>query len=167
MSDVPPPGQKALRRGRYSQEAARYFITFCTFKRAPILLHDQISTIIFDCLTNQKNDFDLIASVVMPDHIHIVIRLLSDDLSKALQAFKSKAAISVNRHRKSSGKIWQKGYFDHKFRSDDDLGPILKYMWSNPSVHGKNFRCNKEDWKWFKTVVKKDFEYPAWINKNA
>jgi putative transposase len=163
MSENPPPGQKALRRGRYSQKEARYFITFCSFTRAPILFHSGIPEIIFDSLINQSDEFDLIASVVMPDHVHVIIHLLNNNLSKTLQTFKSKSAIAINRNRKSSGRVWQKGYFDHKFRGDEDLGPILKYMWNNPSVPGKHFRCNRLDWKWFKTVVQEDFEYPIWI----
>ena len=62
--------------------------------------------------------------------------------------------------------IWQPVSFDHKFRADDDLAPILSYMWNNPEVPGQHFRCRKEEWLWFKSMVTLDVEYPEWLRKN-
>jgi hypothetical protein len=72
-----------------------------------------------------------------------------------------KSAVAINKILARTGQVWQKGYFDHKFRTDQDLAPILNYMWKNPDPPGTNFRCNQNDWIWFKSMVTKDFEYPS------
>ena len=109
---------------------------------------------------------DLIASVIMSDHIHFIIKLKNDQLTSAIQEFKSKTAIRINRLLARKGPVWQSGFFDHKFRDDDDLAPILLYMWNNPNPPGRNFRCNRSDWLWFKSMVTQDMDYPGWLRDN-
>ena len=92
----------------------------------------------------------------MPDHLHCIIRLNDSDLGRSIKAFKGKCSLRINRFCNLSGSLWQKGYFDHKFRSDEDLGPILSYLWNNPEIPGTNFRCNRDDWVWFKSLVIND-----------
>ena len=121
---------------------------------------------IFESLQDCGGSFDLIASVVMPDHVHLVIRLNEVSLTRANQDFKSRSAISINPVLSQSGQLWQPVSFDHKFRSDEDLAPILSYMWNNPSTPGENFRCRKEEWLWFKSIVTEDVDYPEWLRKN-
>lgn len=121
---------------------------------------------IFDELRNNVESMELRASVVMPDHIHLVARLEEPNLSKCVGGFKGRSAKQINDLLNRSGPVWQRGFFDHKFRSDEEMGPILHYMWNNPRNPGINFRCNKEDWLWFKSLVTKDLTYPAWLLDN-
>lgn len=86
---------------------------------------------IFNCLQEEKEMCELIASVVMSDHVHFVIRLKNPCLSKAMKTFKGRSALIINRSMERKGQVWQRGYFDHKFRDDEDLAPILLYMWNN------------------------------------
>jgi len=109
---------------------------------------------------------ELIASVVMSDHVHFVIRLKNPCLSKAMKTFKGRSALIINRSMERKGQVWQRGYFDHKFRDDEDLAPILLYMWNNLNPPGKYFKCNLADWLWFKSIVTKDVEYPTWLSGN-
>jgi hypothetical protein len=66
------PGYKSLRKGRISQENARYFVTLCTLKRQPVLCRDSVPEIVFETLQLCSEDFELIASVIMPDHVHVL-----------------------------------------------------------------------------------------------
>ena len=160
------PGQRALRRGRFSQVHARYFITICSYDRTPILTRSGIPEILFEVLMSLSDDFDLIASVVMSDHLHFVIRIGESNLTAAIKRFKGRSAIQINRHLDRSGTVWQNGYYDHKFRGDDDLAPILCYLWNNPKPPGKGFRCNREDWLWFKSLVTEHLDYPVWLREH-
>jgi putative transposase len=166
MNNPPPPGNKALRRSRYSQAYARYFITICTNKRDPVLCCTAVPKLIFDLLNNTSGSFQLIASVVMPDHLHLILELKTAGLTKAMQAFKSCSAIAINKLLGRSGAVWQPAFFDHRIRNDDELGPILNYIWNNAEPSGLNFRCRKEDWLWFKSKVTKDASYPEWLSEN-
>jgi putative transposase len=160
------PGYKSLRKGRISQENARYFVTLCTLKRQPVLCRDSVPEIVFETLQLCSEDFELIASVIMPDHVHVIIRLGNVTLSRAIQVFKSLSAIAINRKLDRKGPLWQPTSFGHKFRGDYDLAPILSYLWNNPEIPGQNFRCRKAEWLWFKSTVTQDVEYPAWLREH-
>jgi REP element-mobilizing transposase RayT len=166
MKEHRSPDYQGLRKGRVSLENARYFITGCNKNRERILTKDLIPKYIFKSLQQCDASVELIALVVMLDHIHLVIRLKSGSLTTAIQSFKSRSAIAINKVIPRSGPLWQPVSFDHKFRADDDLAPILSYMWNNPEVPGQHFRCRKEEWLWFKSMVTLDVEYPEWLRKN-
>jgi putative transposase len=102
----------------------------------------------------------------MPDHLHILIELLTGDLPKAIQRFKSRSAIAINKQLGRNGAVWQPAFFDHRIRNDNELGPVLNYMWKNPEIPGLNFRCRKQDWLWFKSEVTEDLSYPEWLSRN-
>jgi putative transposase len=122
------PGQQSLRRGRFSQENARYFITICTEKRARILSKSGLPGMIFKCLQEENELWELIASVVMADHIHFIVCLKIPSLSEGMKTFKGRSAAIINISLERKGPVWQSGFFDHKFRDDEDLAPILLYM---------------------------------------
>ena len=45
---------------------------------------------------------------------------------------KSKSALAVNRHLKSKGPVWQKGYHDHALRREEDIENVARYIVANP-----------------------------------
>ena len=160
------PGYKALRKGRVSMVNARYFITCCTLNRASLLWENGIPRLLFKQFQMLASKMELDALVVMPDHFHAVVRLVDGELADVLCILKSKSAREINSVLKRTGSVWQAGFFDRKFRGDEDLAPILSYMWKNPSPPGKNFRCQKEEWIWFKSMVTQDMEYPDWLRNH-
>lgn len=92
------PGQQALRHGWFSRENARYFITICSYGRSPILTKNRVPEIIFEVLKGLADEFDLIASVVMKDHLHFVIKIGGSTLASSIKRFKGQSAVQVNRH---------------------------------------------------------------------
>ena len=66
--------------------------------------------------------------VVMPNHVHmIVINAEGENISKKLQAWKSMITrqIGVN--------IWQRSFYDHVIRDEEDFRIRWKYIDNNPS----------------------------------
>ena|SRR5436190_9218676 len=54
-------------------------------------------------------------------------------LGAIVRAFKSISAIQVNRLLDSSGQhLWQRNYYDHIIRSEDELNGIREYIYNNP-----------------------------------
>ena len=79
------------------------------------------------------------AFVVMPDHIHAVIRLCGNDgaggptLGNVVGAFKAAVARGVNLRRNTPGAaVWQRGYHEHIVRDEDDLRRVREYVVTNP-----------------------------------
>ena len=92
--------------------------------------------------------FDLLAWVVMPNHVHVVLRpLQSWTLSGILKSWKGFTAREANRLLKRTGKVfWQTESYDHLIRNDEDLHRCCHYTTSNPvNAH----LCKQaEDWQW-------------------
>jgi REP element-mobilizing transposase RayT len=69
----------------------------------------------------------------MPDHVHWLFQLGSSvTLSTAMKAFKARSAQRLNEKLGRSGSIWQKAYYDHALRGDEDMQGIARYIVGNP-----------------------------------
>ena len=68
----------------------------------------------------------------MPDHVHLVLEGLSDssDLRRFVRDWKQRTAFE---YRKTTGRdLWQRGYFDHVLRADEDTDIVARYVLTNP-----------------------------------
>ena len=92
--------------------------------------------------------FDLHAWVVMPNHVHAVLRPRTDwTLSEILKSWKGFSARETNRLLKRTGMVfWQVESYDHLIRDDEDLHRCCHYTTMNPANAGL---CeHPEDWRW-------------------
>jgi len=88
-------------------------------------------------------DYRLIAWVVMPNHVHLVFKMLPDrSLSKAMHSLKSFTAKESNRLLGRTGLFWQREYYDRLIRNDAELERAVHYVRSNPEMAGL------ANWKW-------------------
>ena len=73
--------------------------------------------------------------VIMPNHVHLMIRIASDSgrpqaaptLSRIVNQFKGKVSKTIG------FSIWQKSYHDHIIRSESDYLRIWEYIDTNPA----------------------------------
>ncbi len=162
-----PDGHRALRRARVSVTGASYFITACTDGRRPALESDEAAAIIFDtlhALETQHGLIQLVASVVMPDHVHLVFELRDGTVAAVMKRFRGASARLINEVHGATGSVWPRGCFEHRLRPDDELAPILNYLWHNPVDRpGRHFRCRAEVWAWFRTGIDVRAEYYDWL----
>ncbi len=114
-----------------------YFLTHVTFARMPILV------INFDLLcrailsTREKHKFDMIAWVVLPDHMHLLIDPMQCELSGIVR--KIKLAFSAKyreRTHAAKGRVWQYRFWDHHIRDQSDFNRHIDYIHYNPVKHG-------------------------------
>jgi REP element-mobilizing transposase RayT len=92
--------------------------------------------------------YDLHAWVVMPNHVHAVLRPSGEyTLSSILHSWKSFTSKEANRLlQRGGGKFWQAESFDHYIRDDDERARIGDYVENNPV---KARLCARpEEWKW-------------------
>jgi len=129
----------------YSQAGA-YFITICTHNRDLSLQTERVQEAVRLAWHAQPTRFPTIALdefTIMPNHIHGII-ILGDvasrdaassvpTLGKVVRAFKSISAIEANKTLDRAGQpFWQRGYYEHIIRDDDDLNRIRRYIRENP-----------------------------------
>ncbi|WP_339407103.1 REP-associated tyrosine transposase [Pseudomonas helleri] len=125
---------KQLLKGRYSEPGRIYLLTTVTELRSPIFKDFHIGRLVVDQL-RQAHDEGIVNSlawVVMPDHCHWLFELRDKTLSELMCRVKSRSSVTVNQAKQSSGRVWQKGYYDRALRRDDDLKAAARYIIKNP-----------------------------------
>lgn len=105
-------------------------------------------------LVKARHPFEIVAQVVLPDHLHAVWRLPEGDadyplrwalikssFSRRLPAYE---AIPLSRRRKRERAVWQRRYWEHRIRDEEDLQRHIDYIHFNPVKHGHVSRA--ADW---------------------
>jgi REP-associated tyrosine transposase len=90
--------------------------------------------------------FVVVAMVVLPEHLHAIWRLPLGDTDYPLRWSQIKAGFSrrleKNEHIRASRRakrergIWQRRYWEHQIRDQDDLARHVDYIHYNPVKHG-------------------------------
>ncbi|MBL4806547.1 MAG: transposase [Rhodobacteraceae bacterium] len=132
---------------RLKVSGATYFFTVKLADRGSALLVEQIGTLrkaFFATMAEQPFWAD--AMVILPDHIHAIWTLPEgdSDFSNRWRKIKSRFTQSVeyrpslNRSLEAKGEkgIWQRRFWEHCIRDDEDYSVHLEYCWSNPIKHG-------------------------------
>jgi REP-associated tyrosine transposase len=104
--------------------------------------------------TRQRRPFTVDAIVVLPDHLHALWTLPQGDSEFAVRwnlikssfsrALAKGEAISDSRLRRRERGIWQRRYWEHTIRDEDDLARHLGYIHFNPVKHG--YVQDAQDW---------------------
>ena len=92
---------------RYYSDGNYYFVTTVTKDRQPILIRnfDLYKTAIDR--TGKRFEFQIIAWIVLPEHLHLIIDPLSNDLSKIMQRFKQDFRMLYRQTLgKQTGRVW-------------------------------------------------------------
>ncbi len=102
------------------------------------LLVDQAAKVVEDrLLACDGKGYRLLAWVVMPNHVHVLVRILeARALSIAVQGWKSVSAHLLNAQLAREGQLWQKGYHDRLIRNEKHLLNVVRYIHNNPVKAG-------------------------------
>ncbi|MGE8504019.1 MAG: REP-associated tyrosine transposase [Pseudomonas sp.] len=125
---------------------ATYFFTVTLADRRSSLLVDEIALLRQVYVEASKRMlFKTIAICVLPDHLHTIWQLPEGDsdyshrwaliksrFSRALPA----APVSASKLQKREKGIWQRRFWEHRIRDDDDLVRHVDYIHYNPVKHG-------------------------------
>ncbi len=144
MTKTPINHQKDLRKGRISAPNQIYHITTTSKNRSPIFSNYIHARLLINCMkkSDALNYTKTLAFVVMPDHLHWLIQLNQGaSLANVIKSMKSESA------KKLGQPVWQKGYYDHAIRKEEDIQSIARYIVANPIRAG---------------LVKKIGDYPHW-----
>jgi putative transposase len=127
-----------------------FFFTLVTYKRRPIFSTPQAVEHLQNAFryTLSRMPFTVVASVILPDHMHFIWTLPaeSSDFSTRWRLIKShftrnwhvKDSISENASRVQKGEkdVWQRRFWEHLIRDELDLTRHVEYIHYNPVKHG-------------------------------
>ncbi|QDT03699.1 Transposase IS200 like protein [Rubripirellula lacrimiformis] len=92
------------------------------------------------------------ASVVMPNHCHVVVKPRGEwDLEQILDSWKGFVGHAVNRLLGRAGRLWQEESYDRIVRDEEHLYRVIQYIGNNPRKAGLPkdawFRWIHPDWE--------------------
>lgn len=158
---------------RNLQQGGTYFLTLCLADRNSDLLITHIDRLRFAYQKIQtKMPFKTEAIVILPDHIHALWTLPQDDCdySNRVRLFKtyftkqldlqSKLTHHASRLSKNESGIWQRRFWEHTIRDEQDFYNHFNYIHYNPVKHG--WVKSPKDWQFstFHKMVEQGF-YPS------
>ena len=80
--------------------------------------------------------FEITAYCFMPDHAHILC-VASSDASDLVSFVADAKQQSAYRFSKTvGGRLWQKGFYDHVLRDDQQMLAVVRYIVANPVRDG-------------------------------
>ncbi|MEM9416141.1 MAG: transposase [Planctomycetota bacterium] len=132
---------------RLYRPGGTYFFTINLWERRRTLLVDHIDELrTAIARTNEQHPFDLPAIVVLPDHLHCIMTLPPGDMdfSRRIQKIKSQfsrqipkgESTTTSRAHKGERGIWQRRFWEHLIRDEDNLEQHVNYIHYNPVKHG-------------------------------
>ena len=154
MIHVELPKRKPNRLTEYDYSTPNaYFITVCTENRKNLFWTD-VETII-DCpkdvpLTSlgmivRQSIHDISIhypaitvdhAVIMPNHIHLLLQINTDVNGRSMIAPTISTVVRLMKgtvSKQAGFSVWQKGFYDHVIRNDNDYRDIWNYIEGNPS----------------------------------
>jgi len=152
-----------------------FFFTIVTNDRQPFLLDPGSRQNLKAAIQKVRTErpFDILASVLLPEHFHCIWQLPEgdSDYSKRWSLIKrhfcgpvkiGPELSSPSRKAKRERNIWQRRFWEHTIRDENDLRNHIHYIHYNPVKHG-HARCPHE-WEYssFHLWVKRDVIDITW-----
>lgn len=151
MTSLPKRKQLRIKDFDYS-DAGAYFVTICTSDRRKVFWSDcrgelcspenlplsEVGLIVDREISKIKfvyNNVIVDKYCIMPDHIHLILRIESDEngrtqfaptLSRIIKQFKGAITKQIGKS------VWQRSFYDHKIRNHEDYLEIWEYIENNP-----------------------------------
>lgn len=162
---------------RYFINKNPIFITMVTYNRKNILIENiEILRKSFE-ITKKYYDFEIIAICIMNNHIHMLISLdIQNELPQIIRTIKQNFTklipekyystdITESMKKRNEKGIWQRRYYEHIIRNENDLWKHIDYIHFNSIKH---YNIAPKDWEnsSFKKFVKNNFYDENWCNYN-
>ena len=113
-------------------------ITACIKDRVPAFTSEEIVSVVKKFLVEASSRFvcDVDAFCFMPDHLHLILSGKKRESSclDAVRLFKQRSGYWFS--QKGFSWRWQKDFYDHILREDEDLIKQIRYIMENPLRKG-------------------------------
>ena len=153
---------------RIHQPGGCWFFTVVTYQRQPWFKDLPNIQVLREALAQvrRKRAFAIDAMVVLPDHLHCVLRLPEgdSDFSGRWREIKKYVtnSLDVRRNHRGEGMVWQRRFWEHLIRDEDDWRRHMDYVHYNPVKHG--YVNSPAQWRWssFHRAVQQGMYEASW-----
>jgi len=147
---------------RYYVKGGTYFFTLVVQGRSPLFANGAarrlLGSVSRRCVL--RYPIDVMAIVLLPDHLHALWSLPRGDANYSQRWSWTKSEFtkqwlamsggeqsqSATRNREGRRGVWQRRFWEHTVRDEDDLEAHFDYIHYNPVKHGLVER--PRDWPW-------------------
>ena len=153
-----------------------YFFTIVTHNRRPVLCEPENIDLLRDSFKKVivRHPFIIDAIVILPDHLHCIwtLPLEDGDFSTRWRLIKGwfsrrckvkyQGKVSASRQSKQEKAVWQRRFWEHLIRDEQDFNCHVDYIHYNPVHHG--LVTNVRDWQYssFHRYVQRGVYEPNW-----
>jgi putative transposase len=153
---------------RAYQPGGHYFFTLVTYNRVKRFCDPQEVERLRAAIRHvkAKHPFSIDAIVILPDHLHALwtLPLDDDDFSMRWRLIKHKFSVTVEAPVNHRGEklIWQRRFWEHLIRDQEDWTRHMDYIHYNPVKHG--YVGRPRDWPYssFAHCVEQGWYSPEW-----
>jgi len=134
---------------RYDTHGLPSLITTNLANRKPLLASSYAARMLMEVINEVRAEtaFNLLAFVVMPDHLHMVVSLPSGlKLGRVMQLIKGRFSNRYHRATGGDGNLWQERYHERTLRTEQQLITAIEYVHGNPMKAG--IVSQLEDFPW-------------------
>lgn len=108
--------------------------TICIKNNKKLFISEHMLTIFEKVLVNSLNEHNCSGYVYlfMPDHLHMIIKgeNKKSNIKQAVELFKQKTGFWLSNNLPNIK--WQKDYYDHIIRNEEDIQNQIRYILNNP-----------------------------------
>jgi putative transposase len=118
----------------YAQPGALCSITIAVRGRRPVFADPSVATAAVKVLREHAGatGVTVYAYCIMPDHVHLLLEpSATHDVITFVGQFKNLAQRAAWRHG-VTGAFWQRSFWDHFLRVDEDIERVVAYVLNNP-----------------------------------
>ena len=143
-------------------EGGYYFFTVVTYRRAKLFRNEISRRLLKEAIENtrSRHPFETIAFCLLFEHLHCIWKLPENDANYSrrwssikgnfsreyLKLRKQHREVSPSRVRKGEVAVWQRRFWEHQIRDENDLQRHVNYIHYNPVKHG--LVQDVKDWPW-------------------
>ncbi len=164
---------------RWFRGGGTYFFTVVTFNRRKIFCHSHARGSLHRAIAEVRalRPFEILGVVLLPDHCHCIWKMApdNDDFSVRWGMIKRRftkfwlacggqdVPVSGSRTKRGERGVWQRRFWEHLIRDQQDFARHMDYIHYNPVKHG-HAKCPHQ-WKHssFHRWVKEGVYRPDWL----
>ena len=136
------------------------FCTLVTYRRRPLFNEPQACKLLGEAMRDVRTQlpFQALSVVLMPDHMHAILTLPQGDGDYSTRWKRVKRELTLNwlahggsechvtasQSRRGNRGVWQRRFYEHQVRDEDELAALCDYVHFNPVKHGHA----KAPWDW-------------------
>lgn len=168
-----------MRYRRVKEPGATYFFTLVTYQRQRLFSDEGNITRWRKAVASIQSNrpFAVEAEVILPDHIHFMwtlpckdadyatrIRLIKTKFTKSLPQILS--STSPSRAAKRERHVWQRRYWEHTIRDEQDFANHLDYIHFNPVRHDLVDHASQWPWSSLNNWIERGYYDEHWRRRD-